>query len=137
MNTKINEIAKRLNGQGKMSFLPAATGEQISLFEKENSIKLPQCYKEWLLFSDGGEFFLPAGVQLHGVVHKPLLNANNDDRPNDSFIVMGVLSFGDPVLFKKGSEEICIYNHSSGKIENDEIYPDFFAFLNDLQNIVG
>ena len=32
------------------------------------------------MFSDGGEFFLPAGVQMYGVAHKPLINVKEDDR---------------------------------------------------------
>lgn len=40
---------------------------------------LPSKFKEWLLFSDGGECFLPAGIQLYGVAHKPLIDVNDND----------------------------------------------------------
>lgn len=51
-----------------MNFLEAATKEQIKKFEEENVIQLPSKYRDWLLYSDGGEFLLPAGVQMYGNV---------------------------------------------------------------------
>ena len=130
-------IVGELKNQGNMRFFDPATKEQIDSFEKNNEISLPEKYKEWLLFSDGGEFFLPGGVQIYGVAHKPLLNINRDDRPNDSYIVIGALASGDPLLCEKEGEQISIYNHGAGRIEDDEIYPDFFAFLKDLYDLLG
>ena len=43
--------------------------EKILAFEKEKEVTLPSKYKEWMLFSDGGELVLPAGVQLYGIEH--------------------------------------------------------------------
>ncbi len=94
-------------------------------------------FKEWLLFTDGGECFLPAGIQLYGVAHKPLIDVNYDDKPDDKYIVIGALSSGDPILCEKSGEQISIYNHEAGKIESDETYADFYAFLNDLYELLG
>lgn len=44
---------------------------------------------------------------------------------------------GDPVLIKKDSETISIYNKEEGKIEEEEVYDDFFAFLNGLYDYLG
>lgn len=63
----IKTIVDKFQEQGKKNFLSETTEEKISEFEKEKSVKLPAKYKEWLLFSDGGELFLPAGVQLYGM----------------------------------------------------------------------
>ena len=120
-----------------MNFLAGATENQIEEFEKKHSLKLPLKYREWLLFSDGGEFFLPAGVQMYGVNRKPVIDVSEDDRPNDNYVVIGALASGDPILCEKGGERISIYNHEAGVIENDEIYEDFFAFLIDLHEILG
>ena len=133
----LQNIVDSFNQQGKMSFFDGATEEQISQFETDNDIKLPLKYKEWLLFSDGGDCFLPAGVQFYGVAHKPLIDVNDNDKPSDEYIVIGALSTGDPVLFKKGEEQISIYNHEAGRIEDDETYPDFLAFLGDLYELLG
>ena len=85
--------------------------------------------KQWLLVSDGGDFFLPAGFRLRGVAHLPLLDVDDPDRPDDGYIMIGTLSSGDPVLCEKSSERISIYNHEDGRIEDDETFADFFAFL--------
>ena len=90
-----------------MRFLDAATEEQITQFEKENEIQFPSKYKEWLLFSDGGEFYLPAGGRLYGVVHKPMIDLKDNDRP-DGYTVIGALASGDPILCKKDDERIYV-----------------------------
>lgn len=134
---ELKGIVERFNDYGKMEFVEAATEDQINQFEKDNGILLPVKFKEWLLFSDGGDCFLPAGVQFYGVAHKPLIDVNDADRPDDNYIVIGALSTGDPILCEKTGEQISIYNHEEGKIEDDETYEDFYAFLNDLYDLLG
>ncbi len=137
ISAELKGIVDKFHEQGKMNFLPETSEEKITLFEKEKNIRLPEKYKEWLLFSDGGEFFLPAGIQLYGIEHKPLINIDNNDRPSDEYIVIGTLSSGDPILCEKAGEKIIIYNQEAGRIEDDEIYDDFMAFLNDLYDLLG
>lgn len=137
ISNELQQIVDKFKEQGKMAFLEAATQERIDIFENENGITLPAKYKEWLLFSDGGEFFLPAGIQLYGVEHKPVINVKNNDRPSDDYIVIGALASGDPILCEKNGEKIAIYNQEGGRIEDDEIYDDFIAFLNDLHDLLG
>ncbi|MDR1549512.1 MAG: SMI1/KNR4 family protein [Hungatella sp.] len=137
ISDELKNIVDQLNKQGKMRFLDGASEEQIALFEKEQKIILPLKFKEWLLFSDGGEYFLPAGIQLYGVAHKPLIDVNDEDRPDDKYIVIGALSSGDPIICEKTGEKISIYNQEVGRIESDETYADFYAFLNDLYELLG
>jgi len=134
---ELKNIGDQLKKQGEMRFLVGVTEEQIVLFEKEHGIKLPSKYKEWLCFSDGGEFFLPAGAQLYGVAHKPLIDVDDNDRPDENYIVIGALSSGDPIVCEKEGEQISIFNHEAGKIESDETYPDFISFLNGLYELLG
>ena len=49
----------------------------------------------------------------------------------------GALASGDPILCEKSSEKIAIYNQEAGRIEDDEIYDDFIAFLKDLHDLLG
>jgi len=142
VSEELKAIIDMLNDQGqqtesKMNFFEAATEEQVSEFETNNSLAFPSKFRDWLLFSDGGECFLPAGVQFYGVAHKPLIDVNDDSRPDDGYVVIGALSEGDPILIKKDAETVAIYNQEAGRIEDDEVYDDFFAFLNDLYNILG
>ena len=138
MTAELKKIIETLNKRkGAMRFVEAATEEQISTFEKKNGFNLSSQYKEWLLNSDGGECYLPAGVQFYGVAHKPLINVDEKSTPNDSYVVIGALSNGDPILLKNGAEKVSIYNQEAGVIEEDEVYDDFFAFMNDLDNILA
>ena len=91
ISEELKLIVDKFNEQGKMSFLEETTKEKISEFEKERSVKLPTKFKEWLLFSDGGEFFLPAGIQLYGIEHKPVIDVDNNNRPSEDYIVIGHL----------------------------------------------
>lgn len=137
ISDELKNILEKINVQGKMRFLEGTTKEQISDFENENGIVLPMQYKEWLEYSDGGEFFLPAGVQLYGVAHKPVIDVNDNNRPNEEYVVIGALASGDPVLCKKEGEQIAIYNHEASRVEEDEIYQDFCAFLSALCELLG
>jgi hypothetical protein len=134
---KLKDIVAKLNSKGQMDFLPSATAAEIGAFEVENKIHLPIQYREWLTFSDGGKLFLPAGIQLLGVANKPLINVDDTDKPNDQYIVIGTLASGDPILCEKGGEQISIYNHEAGRIEEDEAYPDFFTFISNLDEVLG
>ncbi len=133
-NNELSIIISRLEKNGKVSFAPKVTEDQIIEFETKNNITLPLKYKEWLLFSDGGELFLPAGIQLYGVLHNPLIDINDDDRPSDNYIVIGALADGRPILFEKNSERILVYNHETGVIDEVDTFYDFFDFLNNIDS---
>ena len=137
ISDELKQLVNKFNEQGEMNFCKETTENKILEFEKEHNIKLPAKYKEWLLFSDGGEFFLPAGIQLYGIENKPTIDVDNNDRPSEEYIVIGALASGDPILCEKAGEKIAIYNQEAGRIEDDEIYDDFIAFLNDLRNLLG
>ena len=137
ISDELKVIIEMLKNNGTMDFFEPATEEQVSEFEKNNNFKFPTHYKEWLLYSDGGECYLPVGVQFYGVAHKPLIDVNDNSRPDDRYVVIGALPTGDPILIKKDSERVSIYNQEAGRIEDDEVYDDFFAFLNDLYDILG
>lgn len=134
---EIKTIAEELEKQGSMQFIEGAAEEQIAAFEAVHQIHLPGKYKEWLQYSDGGELFLPAGVQFFGVSHKPIIDVDDNDRPSNNYIVIGALASGDPILCEKDAEQISIYNHEAGRIESDETYTDFVAFLKGLPDMLG
>lgn len=137
ISDELKNILDTITKQGKMHFLEGATQEQILNFENANGLTLPAQYKEWLEYSDGGEFFLPAGVQFYGIAHNPVIDVSDNDRPSEEYIVIGALASGDPVLCKKEGEQIAIFNHEAERIEEDEVYKDFYAFLSDLYELLG
>lgn len=137
INEELKNIIEGISKKGDMLFLNPTTEEKINSFETNNNIVLPKQFKDYLLISDGGELFLPAGIQFYGISHKPIIDVNDTDRPSDKYVVIGALSNGDPILFEKGTERIMIYNHDCGVIEDDEQYDDLYSFLKDLYNILG
>lgn len=137
ISEELKAIIEKLKEQGKTIILEGATEEQITQFEKDHEIELPEKYKEWLRYSDGGELFLPAGVQFYGVAHKPIIDVDENDRPDEKYIVIGALASGDPVLCEKSSEKISIYDHETGSIDDELVYDDFFALLKDLYDLLG
>ena len=137
MSNDPEAIADLLRSQGRMSFVEPATNALIRDVEVARELQLPSQLKEWLLVSDGGDFFLPAGFQLGGVAHLPLIDVDDPDRPDERYIVIGTLASGEPVLCEKSSARSSIYNPEAGRIEDDEIFDDFFAFLNIPDAVVG
>ena len=105
ISEELKAIVDKFKEQGKMYFLEETTEDKISVFEEEKGITLPSKYKEWLLFSDGGELFLPAGVQFYGIEHKPLIDVDDNSRPSEDYVVIGALASGDPILVEKNSEK--------------------------------
>lgn len=137
LSEELKSIVDRFKEQGEMDFFEGTAEEKINEFENENKIKLPAKYREWLMFSDGGELFLPAGVQLYGIEHKPLIDVSDNSRPNDDYVVIGVFPTGDPVLCKKTDETISVYIQENAEIDEDLVYSDFVSFLNDLYELLG
>lgn len=132
----LEQVVTRLQGQDLMRFPEPATDDQITLFEKQHGVFLPELFKEWLKFSDGGELYLPASVQFYGVAHKPVIDITDNERPDDSYIVVGALASGDSVLFRKGEDRFYIYEHASQKPDM-YVYDDFPALLNALCILLG
>ena len=137
ISEELKSIVDVISNQGKMLFFDGVTEEQINQFEAENNVKLPTQYRAWLMLSDGGECFLPAGVQFYGIEHKPIIDINSVDRPDYKYIVIGALATGDPILCERDGEKISIYNLEGGRIEEDEVYEDFYSFLKDLYDLLG
>lgn len=135
---RLNKIVEKLNQQGEMRYVPNVSEATILKFESQQRISLPEEFRLWLeLVSDGGELFLPAGVQLYGVEHKPVIDPNDDERPNDGYIVIGRLASGDPLLCEQNRERISIFNRYLERVEDDEMFDSFFVFLDQLGIILG
>ena len=82
MSSEPEAVADLLRSQGQMSFVEPTTDALIEAFESEHDRQLPSQLKRWLLVSDGGDFFLPAGFQLRGVAHLPLIDVDDPDKPD-------------------------------------------------------
>ncbi len=130
ISEELKSLIVELTRQGKMYFCEGATEEQIEEFETENDVKLPGKFKEWLLYSDGGGLF-SYDVQIYGVNTKPVIDINDDRKPDDKYIVIGKTLLGDPILCEEGKETVSIFSLDDEEDSNAE-FEDFFAFLKGL-----
>lgn len=137
VSERLRKTAGTLESQGTMNFLDPATPEQISEFERKNGITFPEQYREWLSFSDGGELFLPAGCQLYGVAHLPLIDPSDGNRPDDSWVAVGAMCSGDAVIFEKESGRFAVYFAEEGRLDDSLVYKDYFTFLGSLYDLLG
>lgn len=78
------------------------------------------------MFSDGGELFLPAGVQLYGVEHKPLIDVNDNSRPNEEYVIIGALALSEGLSQNQDFFSLLLSNEEMKRqglgIFSDEIY---------------
>ena len=68
-------------------------------------------------------------MQFYGVAHMPLIDTEDDERPDGSYIAIGRMCNGAPVLFKKGSQKFAVYYPEDGEIYDGFTYEDFYDFL--------
>ncbi|MCL2165193.1 MAG: SMI1/KNR4 family protein [Oscillospiraceae bacterium] len=116
-------LQQLINAGVPMALNPAVTSQAIALFELQQRIQLPEYYREWLLFANGGELFVP-GTQLYGIApaaENSLVAQNSSTNrspyalPNSLYIV-GRTNFGDILCVDLNSQELVQWDHE----ENEE-----------------
>ena len=133
----MNPIIQRLLETGaEMDFVNGANERDIALYEQSKGFKLPSDYREWLLFSNGGEIFVP-GTQFFGVdtvSNYSLVNQNSKEIRSifslaNFLLIIGRMNFGDLLCIDLNTNEIVQWDH-----ETDEEFlrwSGFFAFLSE------
>ena len=111
----INNISSMLNSD--YSFDPPASSEEISNWEKENNIKIPDMYKSWLMLTKyarilEGEFelFFPEISKIH----------------KDAVVIGSIGGSGKDLLFSSKTGEIYSVDDEIEKYEN---FVDFLAHV--------
>lgn len=120
-------IEKLVNYKNIMRFETGASEDLISNFEREKDIKFPEDYKEWLLFSNGGEIFVP-GTEFYSIDElKTNIHTRIDSSRPKSLLAIGKLNFGDPIFLDPSNSNIVQWDH-----ETDEEFlrwDNFASFL--------
>ena len=127
-------IQRLIYSQAPSKLLHGVTESEIAGYEKEEGITIPTEYREWLMFSDGGEIFVP-GTRLYGVgtsVKTTLATMNTQKERNlftmdSSLLIVGTLNFGDLLCLDLRSGEVVQWDH-----EDDEEYLRWGNFFNYL-----
>ena len=131
----MNRTIQRLIDTGApMQFKDGAGELSIGQYEKTTNISLPQDYREWLLFSNGSEIFVP-GTVFYGVdstAKNSLIEKNSQKERGlfaigDSLLVIGRFNFGDLLCMDLNNGEIIQWDHET----NEEFlrWNNFFDFI--------
>lgn len=94
---------KLLDFTDVMELMAPVQTNEITVFENQNNILLPNSYKELLSFFDGGEIFIP-GITIYGITehkgYKTIREINGSEyrkRFNipKTHLIFGKLNYGD------------------------------------------
>ena len=116
----MKEMIKKMNVCGaRMVFRTGATAAEIERFEKNHAVRLPEDYRQLLMYSDGGELFAP-GFSFYGVKEdtwnlakeNSAKNREPYDLPADLYI-FGTQNYGDPVCFDLDTYEVVQWDHET------------------------
>ncbi len=124
--TKIVELCKKLepeylNGTAKFN-APVSEGE-LSKWENDNSIMIPESCKDWLRFSNGSDI-------LNGLMISYSLSdfvTECDDIPKDLVVIGNIIGDGEFICFSKETNKIILEDHGN---------LDEYNCLNDILNRV-
>lgn len=107
---EIVTMSKQYEDECKSDFFNGATETEIQEFEQKNEITIPEEYKNWLRFSDGGEIFYTL-VQFYGVAHKPFIKVTNTGLPEDLVLIGSYIGDGQYICFSKTNGNIVRFDH--------------------------
>ena len=104
---EIVELSKKLEKEYDFEYAPPATEEEISAWESEHGITIPETYKDWLRFSNGSairsELAVFWGIKMIGSCDQFL--------PNDLVSIGELIGDGEFLCFSKKSQKIVRENH--------------------------
>ena len=104
---EIVELSKKLEKEYDFEYAPPATEKEISAWESEHGITIPETYKDWLRFSNGSviknQLAVFWGIKMIGSCDQFL--------PNDLVTIGELIGDGEFLCFSKKSQKIVRENH--------------------------
>ena len=150
---KGNKIIVVVSAQGKTTDRLVAEAKEITNNPNKRELDVLTSVGEQITISKlsmllnklGYKAISMTGWQIPIITTKEHGNAKikyiNKDKINklldDNYIVIGALASGEPILCKKNDEKFFIYDHENREIDDDLVYNNFFALLNDLYDLLG
>ena len=118
--TQIVELSKKLEDEDYyFDYVPPATEEELSSWEKENSIKIPGSLKDWLRFSSYSDICSELAV-IRGV---KAFKTDCELVPEEMVIIGEVIGDGEFIGFSKETGEIMWEDHGEvTKLESFDIF---------------
>lgn len=106
---EIVELSKKLKNEYDFEYAPPATEEEISTWESEHGITIPETYKDWLRFSNGSairsELAVFWGIRMIGSCDQFL--------PNDLVTIGEIIGDGEYLCFSKKTGKIIWEDHGN------------------------
>ena len=122
--TQIVELSKKLEDEGYyFDYDPPATEEELSSWEKENNIKIPESLKDWLRFSSYSNIRSELAI-INGVED---FKIDCELVPDDMVIIGEVIGDGEFIGFSRKTGKILWEDHG-----NIEYYNDFNELLKEI-----
>ena len=118
--TQIVELSKKLEDEGYyFDYDPPATEEELSSWEKENNIKIPESLKDWLRFSSYSNIRSELAI-INGVED---FKIDCELVPDEMVIIGEVIGDGQFIGFSKENGEIMWEDHDEvTKLESFDIF---------------
>lgn len=121
------EIIKGITvGRNQSKLFPPKTASQISEYESNNKIHIPESYKEWLIHSNGGRLF-GGYVNLYGIDNPPQPAVGNDfsdGRVPNEYLILGYME-EQHICCDKNSGEFFLYEY----VEPTQYFKNFADLL--------
>lgn len=112
---EILSLCQQLEDEGRTEFLPAATEEEITEWERQNRITIPESYKDWLRFSNGS-IILGSLAYLYSLKE---IKVDDKEYPLDYVAIGEAIGDGVRICFSKSTGDFIWYDHGSErKFEN-------------------
>ena len=124
---EIIRLCKILESVYKFQFHAAATEEEISKWENEHGITIPESYKDWLRFSNGS---IIANETAHFYGTK-MIGCDDEYVPNEYVVIGSLIGDGELLCFSKINGNIVSIDH--GKVFE---YGDFKNYLRFMISII-
>jgi len=117
---QIIDLAKALHEKRRFVFNPSASKAEIEEWEKNNGIRLPKSYVDWLEFSNGS-VLRGTVAEIYGL-NKIIVNP--DYCPDDYVIIGSLTGDGELICFSKDTGRIFTDDH-----DDTTDYEDFNEVL--------
>lgn len=121
--TQIVELSKKLESDYNFEYNPPATEEELSSWEKEHNIKIPESIKDWLRFS----CYSHIRNELAVIRNVNDFEVNCEIVPEDIVIIGEVIGDGEFIGFSKKNGTILWEDHG-----NLECYNTFKELLKEI-----
>ena len=132
LSSEINTILrlmKELQGKRYFEFSPATSFDEISEWENQNSITIPQGYRDWLMFSNGSTIH-GSLAEFYGINK---IKIGLADMQKNSVIIGNVTGDGERLCFSSKNGDFFTFFH--GEVNKYDSFNDILLSL--IEDIEG